>query len=87
MLFRKPLSVQQKLTGIILLVSMLVLVLTSLQFVFFELQRMQTIAHDDIRSLARLISTNARFSMTIKDYANAREILSSLSARKDVASA
>ena len=87
MLLRKPLSVQQKMTGIILLVSMLVLVLTSLQFVFFELQRMQTIAHDDIRSLARLLSTNVRFSMTIKDYANAREILSSLSARKDVASA
>ncbi len=86
MLLRKPLSVQQKMTGIIFLVSMLVLVLTSLQFVFFELQRMQTIAHDDVRSLARLISNNARFSLTIKDYASAETILASLSARTDVAS-
>ncbi len=86
MFLRKPLSVQQKMTGIIFLVSMLVLVLTSLQFVFFELQRMQAIAQDDVRSLARLISSNARFSLTIKDYGSAESILDSLSARTDVVS-
>ncbi len=87
MLHRKTLSVQQKMTAIIFLVSMLVLVLTSLQFVFFELQRMQTIAQDDVRSLAKLISTNARFSLTIKDYTGAESVLASLSARTDVVSA
>ncbi|MCK4510072.1 MAG: response regulator [Desulfuromonadales bacterium] len=84
---RKPRSVQQKMTGIIFLVSMLVLFLTSLQFVFFELKHKQDTARDDISSLAELISTNAQLPMTIKDYIGVRSILNSLSARKDVVSA
>ncbi len=87
MQLRRPLSVQQKMTGIIFLVSMFVLTLTSLQFVVFELKHKQDLAHDDISSLAKLISTNARFPMTIKDYIGAGSILDSLVARKDVVSA
>jgi signal transduction histidine kinase/ActR/RegA family two-component response regulator len=83
----KPRSVQQKMTAIIFLVSTFVLVLTTLQFVFFELNHSRDIAHDDINSLARLISANARFSMAIKDHAAVGSILDSLVARKDVVSA
>ena len=86
MSLRKPLSVQQKMTGIIFLVSTFVLVLTSLQFVFFELQRMKTIARDDIRSMAGLISANARFPVTVKNYTRAESIIGSLSDRDDVVS-
>lgn len=84
---RKSRSVQQKMTAIIFLVSTFVLVLTTLQFVFFELKHSQDIAHDDINSLARLISANARFPMAIKDHAAVGSILDSLVARKDVVSA
>ncbi len=87
MFIRKPRSVQQKMTGVIFLVSMFVLVMTSLQFVFFELKHRQNIALDDIGSLSKLISSNAQFPMTIKDHVAVRKILNSLSARKDVASA
>ena len=83
----KPRSVQQKMTVIIFLVSMFVLILTSLQFVFFELKHRQDIAQEDIRSLGKLISANARFSMTIRDYVGLNNTLQSLSARKDVVSA
>jgi signal transduction histidine kinase/ActR/RegA family two-component response regulator len=58
-----------------------------LQFIFFELKHRQDIAQDDIVSLAKLISANAKFPLTIKDYAGAEKIMSSLSARKDVTSA
>ncbi|MGK2904893.1 MAG: ATP-binding protein [Desulfuromonadales bacterium] len=74
-------------TGIIFLVSTFVLVLTSLQFVFFELKHRQDIAHDDIGSLARLISANAQFPLAIMDSAGAGMVLDSLAARKDVTSA
>jgi signal transduction histidine kinase/ActR/RegA family two-component response regulator len=87
MLLRKPRSVQQKMTAIIFLVSTFVLVLTSLQFVFFELKNRQDIARDDIASLARLVSANARFPMAIKDHVAVGNILDSLAARKDVVSA
>lgn len=84
---RKLRSVQQKMTAIIFLVSMFVLVLTSVQFVIFELHHRQSIAEGDIDSLAKLISTNAQFPMTIKDYAGVENILNALSVRKDVVSA
>jgi signal transduction histidine kinase/ActR/RegA family two-component response regulator len=87
MSLRKPLSVQKKMTGIIFLVSMLVMILTSAQFVFVELQQMKSVARDDIASLARLVSANARFVLTVKDYAGAKNIIDSLSARKDVVTA
>ena len=87
MSLRKPLSVQKKMTGIIFLVSMLVMVLTSGQFVFVELQQMKSAAREDIASLARLISTNARFSMAVNDIANVKNTIDSLSARKDVVTA
>ena len=87
MSIRKPRSVQKKMTGIIFLVSMLVMFLTSLQFVIFELEHKRDTARDDIVSLADLISTNAQFPMTIKDHVAVKSILNSLSARKDVVSA
>lgn len=87
MSLRKSLSVQQKMTGIIFLVSMLVMILTSGQFVFIELQQMKSVARDDISSLARLVSANARFSLMVRDYTAAKNIIDSFSARKDVVSA
>jgi signal transduction histidine kinase/ActR/RegA family two-component response regulator len=87
MSIRKPRSVQQKMTGIIFLVSTFVLILTSLQFVFIELQRIQNTAQNDISSLAKLVSTNVRFPMTIKDSVGSESVLASLAARKEVASA
>jgi len=87
MSIRKKLSVQQKMTGIIFLVSMLVLVLTSLQFVLFELKHRHDIVHSDIASLAKLVSANARFPMTIKDSVAVGNILDSLSTREEIISA
>ncbi len=75
MSIRKPRSVQQKMTGLIFVVSMFVLIVTSLQFVFFELKNRQDVALDDIRSLAELISANARLPLIIKDHTGAGEIL------------
>jgi hypothetical protein len=87
MSLRKPISVQEKMTGIIFLVSMLVMILTSAQFVFVELRQMKSVAREDIASLAKLISANARFALTIKDYAGVKNTIDSLSARKDVVTA
>ena len=84
---RRPRSVQKKLTGIIFLVSAFVLVLTSLQFVYIELQRMQNMARSDISSLTQLISTNVSFPLMIKDNPSAKRFLDSLKARKEIASA
>ncbi|TNF51821.1 MAG: HAMP domain-containing protein [Deltaproteobacteria bacterium] len=85
--FRKPISVQKKMTGIIFLVSMLVMILTSGQFVFLELQQMKSVVRDDIISLSRLISANARFFLAVKDYKSAKNTIDSLTARKDVVTA
>ncbi len=87
MSFRKPLSVQQKMTGIIFLVSMLVLLLTSGQFIFFELQNMNDTVRNEIVSLSRLVSANARFPLAVKDDSAAKSVLDSLSANKDVVTA
>lgn len=87
MSFRKPISVQKKMTGIIFLVSMLVMILTSGQFVFLELQQMKSVVRDDIISLSRLISANAQFSLAVKDYSSAKNTIDSLTARKDVVTA
>jgi signal transduction histidine kinase/ActR/RegA family two-component response regulator len=86
MLFRKPLSVQQKMTSIIFLVSMLVLILTSTQFIFVELQRMRALAREDISSLANLISANVRFPLLLRDYSRSESVLDSLAARKEIVS-
>jgi len=87
MSFRKPISVQKKMTGIIFLVSMLVMILTSGQFVFVELQQMKSVVRDDIISLSRLISANAQFPLAVKDYSSAKNTIDSLTARKDVVTA
>jgi signal transduction histidine kinase/ActR/RegA family two-component response regulator len=84
---RKPITVQKKMTGIIFLVSMLVMILTSGQFVFFELQQMKSVVRDDIISLSRLISVHASFSLAVKDYEGAKGTIDSLSVRKDVVTA
>ena len=84
---RKPISVQKKMTGIIFLVSMLVMILTSGQFVFVELQQMKSVVRDDIVSLSRLISANARFHLAVKDYGGVKNTIDSLTARKDVVTA
>ncbi len=87
MLIRKPLSVQQKMTAIIFLVSMLVLLLTSAQFAFLGLKRIKDEARSDVQSLVNLIAANARFSLTINDTNAASAILGSLEARHEVVSA
>lgn len=87
MFILKPNSVQNKITALVFLVSTLVLVMTSVQFVFFELKHKRDIAHDDIRSLSQLISVNARFPMTIKNYNTVQGLLNSLATRDDVVSA
>ncbi len=87
MSLRKPISVQKKMTGIIFLVSMLVMILTSGQFVFVELQQMKSVVRDDIVSLSSLISANARFHLAVKDYGGVKNTIDSLTARKDVVTA
>lgn len=84
---RTPRSVHQKITAIIFLVSLFVLVLTSVQFAFVELKRMRDVARDDVGSLARLVSANARFAMAVKDYVGAEKVLNSLDARNSVVKA
>ena len=87
MSLRKPISVQKKMTGIIFLVSMLVMLLTSAQFFFIERQHMKSVARDDIASLAALVSVNARSHMALNDYVGVKYTLESLSVRKDVVTA
>lgn len=87
MLLRKPLSVQQRMTGIIFLVSIFMLTLISLQFVLIELKHSQEQDLDDLGSVARLISANAQFPLAINDQASLGRIFNSLTARKDVVSA
>ncbi|MDG5468209.1 ATP-binding protein [Deltaproteobacteria bacterium IMCC39524] len=74
-------------TGIIFLVSMLVMILTSAQFFFIERQHMKSVARDDIVSLGALVSFNARSHMALNDYAGVKNTLESLSIRKDVVTA
>jgi len=87
MALRKSLSVQQKMTGIIFLVSVFVLVVTSVQFALIELKRIQDFAREDLHSLTKVISSNAALPIAIKDHVRMQEIITSLGARKDVASA
>lgn len=87
MTIRKPLSVQQKITGIIFLICALVLLLTSVQFGFVVLQRLNDEARNDAMSLARLVSANSRFPLAIRDYRALDSLLDSLEARAEVVSA
>lgn len=84
---RKPLSVQKRMTGIILLVSLLVLIVTSVQFLWFEFNRVEKLAEGDLHSLARVISATAALPMALKDHVKMQAILNSLEARPDMASA
>ena len=74
-------------TGIIVLVSTLVLVLTSVQFLWMESKRMDTFAEGDLVSLSSVISANAALTMAIRDSVGMEKILASLGARHDMASA
>ncbi len=87
MFLRKASTVQQKMTGIILLVSLCVLMLTSAQFVYIELKRIDDFAQGDLSSLARVIASNAALPMAINDRTSMQEILLALEERKDLASA
>jgi len=87
MLIRRPLSVQQKMTGIILLVSALVLLLTSLQFGFVGLKRLKDEARKDTRALSSLIAANARYPLVTRDINAAANLLDSLKARQEVVAA
>ncbi|MDH3999554.1 MAG: hypothetical protein OET90_12050, partial [Desulfuromonadales bacterium] len=87
MMFRKPFSVQQKMTGIIFLVSMLVLILTSVQFAFIEIRRLHEEAREDLTGLSHLIAANLRFPLAIHDDRACNDILNSLSARNEVVTA
>src|SRR5210317_2605269 len=48
---------------------------------------MKSVARDDIASLGALVSFNARSYMALNDYAGFKNILESLSIRKDVVTA
>ena len=81
---RKRLSLKQKMTGIIFLVSMFALILTTAQFVFFESKHMHDFAEGELSSLARVISLGAVLPMASGDLAHMQEILTALGAREDV---
>lgn len=74
-------------TGIIFLVSVLVLLLTSLQFGFVVQKRLKDEAQNDIRALSSLVAANARFPLIIRDVVAASNLLDSLKARKEVVAA
>jgi signal transduction histidine kinase/ActR/RegA family two-component response regulator len=74
-------------TGIIFLVSIFMLTLISLQFVFIELKHSQEQDLVELGSVARLISSNAQFPLAINDQDSLGRIFNSLTARKDVVSA
>jgi len=87
MLHRKPLSLKRKMTGIIFLVSMLVLLLTSAQLVIFESKHIHDFAESDLSSLAKVISLGAALPMASGDHVRMQEILTALGTREDVVSA
>ncbi len=87
MLMRNPLSVQQRMTGIIFLVTLFVLILTSALFGIIEFRRIHSEARENVTALARLISANVRFPLAIKDLNTSEAVLDSLEARKDIVTA
>ena len=85
--FFKPFFIQQKMTGMIFLFSIVAMLLVSANFFTVELQRMQNLLERDIDSLAKVISSNAAQSMASNNRFAMRDILSTLKERSDIASA
>lgn len=84
--FTKPHSVQQKMTEVTFLVGIIVLISVTALFALVEMRRMRDNMREDIHALASLVSTNAQFSLAIKDYNGAENVIKTLAARKDVIS-
>jgi signal transduction histidine kinase/ActR/RegA family two-component response regulator len=83
----KKLPVRHKLTGIIFLVSMLVLACAVLAFSLFEVRQLQRVSRGDLQALAEVIAAASRYPLVLRDQLDAEEVLAALRTRKEVTSA
>lgn len=83
----RPMSLRQKLTGIIFLVSMTVLCLTSVFFVSIELRYIRNSLHENLVSLSEVITANGMMALATKDVQAAEDVLQTVQAQPDVVTA
>lgn len=82
----RNLPVRHKLTGIIFLVSSLVLALTALAFLVAQVRHLNNESERDLRAVGDMIAAASRFPLTFRDSLDAEEILASLRAQQDIVS-
>lgn len=82
----RNLPVRHKLTGIIFLVSSLVLALTALAFLLAQVRQLDNESERDLRAVGDMIAAASRFPLTFRDSLDAEEILASLRAQQDIVS-
>ena len=87
MLSAHPMTVRQKLTGIIFLVSMTVLCLSSMFYVFIELRDIRTSQYENLTSLSEVIVANGQLTLATKNVRGAEDVLNTVHAHPDVVTA
>jgi len=83
----KTVSVRHKLTGIIFLVSMVVLSLSSLVLGGLQINHLNAESQRDLNVLAKVVSASIRTSLKTKNALDAEEILNSLRVQPEMVSA
>jgi signal transduction histidine kinase len=83
----KNLPVRHKLTGIIFLVSMLVLACAVLAFSLMYFRHLDDVSRSRLQSLSRVIAAASRYPLALRDQLDAEEVLAALQSHPQVTSA
>jgi two-component system sensor histidine kinase/response regulator len=87
MLWRRNLSIRQKLQGIVMATCGVALVVATVAFTFYDRATFLSAKTDDLVTSARMIGANSTAALTFNDPNSAREALSALRAKQDIMNA
>jgi len=87
MLWRRNLSIRQKLQGIVMVTCGVALVVATVVFTFYDRATFLSAKTDDLVTSARMIGANSTAALTFNDPDSAREALSALQAKQDIMNA
>ena len=87
MLWRRNLSIRQKLQGIVMVTCGVALVVATVAFTFYDRATFLSAKTDDLVTSAGMIGANSTAALTFNDPNSAREALSALRAKQDIMNA
>ena len=87
MLWRRNLSIRQKLQGMVMVTCGIALVVATVVFTFYDRATFLSAKTDDLATSARMIGANSTAALTFNDPNSAHETLSALQAKQDIINA